>query len=213
MNETLHQLLDEIKEIESKIHDELKKNESDLRYTIKKRKVVFEKEAALLHKKLSKSVPRFLWDASLSNILTAPVIYSLFFPAIIMDLFVTVYQAICFPVYGIQKVKRKEHIIIDRHYLKYLNWIEKLNCCYCGYFNGLISYVQEIGGRTEQYWCPIKHARKMASRHSHYHNFFDYGDAESYSKRLDEIRNALIKNSESTTRQPRSDFSGTADDK
>ena len=36
-------------------------------------------------------------------VLTAPVIYSLIFPLLLLDMFVTVYQAICFPGYGIAK--------------------------------------------------------------------------------------------------------------
>ena len=59
---------------------------------------------------------------------------------------------------------------------------------YCGYFNGLISYVQEIAARTEQYWCPIKHARKISTIHSRYKFFFEYGDGEEYKKNLEEIR-------------------------
>lgn len=34
--------------------------------------------------------------------------------------------------------------------------MEKVNCVYCSYFNGLMSYLREIAGRTEQYWCPIR---------------------------------------------------------
>ncbi|MDH3393425.1 MAG: hypothetical protein OEL66_05420, partial [Desulfobulbaceae bacterium] len=97
-------------------------------------------------------------------------------------------QTICFPVYGIPKVKRCDHLVIDRHALRYLNPIEKLNCVYCGYVNGLLSYIQEIAARTEQYWCPIKHARKVAHLHSRYHKFFEYGDAEKYRRELENIR-------------------------
>jgi len=79
-------------------------------------------------------------------------------------------------------------VVIDRHALIYLNLIEKINCVYCGYFNGLISYTQEIAARTEQYWCPIKHARKKASLHSRYRKFLEYGDAETFKNKLETIR-------------------------
>ena len=46
---------------------------------------------------------------------------------------------------------RGQYIVIDRHRLKYLNAIEKLNCVYCGYGNGVIAYARDIAGRTEQY--------------------------------------------------------------
>ena len=85
-------------------------------------------------------------------------------------------------------MKRRRYIVIDHQSLAYLNLIEKLNCVYCSYVNGLIAYIREIAGRTEQYWCPIKHARLQASMHSRYGKFLEYGDAEGYRRRLEEIR-------------------------
>ena len=81
------------------------------------------------------------------------------------------------PVYGIHKVLRQDRFVFDRAQLGYLNLFERVNCAYCSYANGLISYVREIAGRTEQYWCPIKHARRMHDAHGRYHEFFEYGDA------------------------------------
>jgi len=88
-------------------------------------------------------------------------------------------------------VRRSAYIVIDRKHLAYLNSIEKLNCMYCGYANGVFSYVREIAGRTEQYWCPIRHARRVHAPHTHYRHFIDYGDALGYSRRLIPLRNAL----------------------
>jgi hypothetical protein len=85
-------------------------------------------------------------------------------------------------------VKRQRYIVIDHQSLAYLNLIEKLNCLYCGYFNGLIAYVREVAARTEQYWCPVKHARRLAAMHSRYGKFLEYGDAEGYRRQLEEIR-------------------------
>ena len=112
-------------------------------------------------------------------------------PTLLMDACLWIYQTICFPIYGIPKVRRSDHIILDRHYLKYLNPLERLNCDYCSYFNGLSSYAMEIAARTEQYWCPIKHASGKTRHHSRAHLFADYGDAESYRTRLSEIRREL----------------------
>ena len=96
----------------------------------------------------------------------------------------TLYQAICFPVYGLAKVRRADHLVFDRHHLPYLNALEKLTCAYCSYANGLISYVREIAARTEAYWCPIKHARRMVMTHAHYADFADFGDAEAYRRAI-----------------------------
>lgn len=111
-------------------------------------------------------------------VLTAPVIYSLIIPALFMDFFVRIYQAICFPVYGIPKVNRDDYIKHDRHKLSYLTSVQKVNCAYCAYFNGLIAFVREVAGRTEQYWCPIKHAMPPKDRHPRYEKFSAYGESK-----------------------------------
>jgi len=69
--------------------------------------------------------------------------------------------------------------------------LQKLNCIYCGYCNGLISYMREIAARTEQYWCPIKHARRTAGPHDRYAGFVDYGDAEGFRDRSRPLREGL----------------------
>jgi hypothetical protein len=123
--------------------------------------------------------------------ITSPVIYMMIIPLLLLDIFVTVYQAVCFPVYGIEKVRRGDHFIFDRHHLAYLNVLQKLNCAYCSYANGLIAYVREIAGRTEQYWCPIKHARRLLGAHANYVRFVDYGDGEGFQKQLPDLREEL----------------------
>lgn len=113
-------------------------------------------------------------------VLTAPFIYALWFPALILDVFITVYQTLCFPVYGISLVIRKDFIVLDRYRLPYLSRLEKFNCFFCGYFNGLIAYTREIASRTEQYWCPIKHSKKLNFTHDRYNRFYSYGDSKNY---------------------------------
>jgi hypothetical protein len=137
------------------------------------------------------SIPRFLSQSELPSILTAPVIYSLIVPIMILDGWVSAYQAICFRAYGIPLVKRSSYVIVDRQHLAYLNGIEKLNCVFCGYANGVFAYVREVAGRTEQYWCPIRHAKRVRAPHLHYRHFVDYGDAEAYRKRLIPLRQEL----------------------
>jgi hypothetical protein len=104
----------------------------------------------------------------------------LIIPFVALDIFVSVYQAVCFPIYGIRKVPRSDFIAIDRQHLQYLNGLQKLNCVYCGYCNGVISWVREVAARTEAYWCPIKHARSLAGTHGYYADYADYGDAEAF---------------------------------
>ena len=189
MEDKLHDLLEKIRQLEKELLKEIQKKEEEFLYEIRAKKVFFEREIRVRHKLFLKRIHRYLYDARILNILTAPVIWACLFPAVFMDLALTLFQTICFPIYGIPKVKRGDYIVLDRQYLAYLNPIEKMNCIYCGYFNGVTAYVREIGARTEQYWCPIKHAGKLKSVHSRYKNFFHYGDAETYRAKLNEIRN------------------------
>jgi len=191
MEESLERLLRKIKELEHELRQELQRKQEEFFYRVDQGKVRFATEVRLQHQKLIQRLPRYLLDASLLNILTVPLIWGCLPPTLLLDLVATLYQSTCFPIYGIPKVKRRQHIIFDRHALAYLNLIEKANCAYCSYFNGLISYLGEIGARTEQYWCPIKHARRVASIHSRYRYFFDYGDGEEYRKKLEEVRRAF----------------------
>lgn len=145
------------------------------------------------HKRLKQSIPSYLLESRPLNLLAAPIIYSMIVPISLLDAWITIYQWLCFPLFGIRKVLRRDYIVIDRHKLAYLNGIEKLNCVYCGYANGVFAYVREITGRTEAYWCPIKHGRATRDAHEHYQGFAAYGDAAGYKRRLPALRRFLKK--------------------
>jgi len=191
MNSRLNEILEEIRALEDNVQTEMKRREEEMKYRVSEGKVIFEQEMLELHEKFRSSLFFYVIRAPLLTILSAPVIYAMVVPSLLMDLALWIYQTVCFPVYGIPKVKRRDHIVLDRHYLKYLNVLERINCDYCSYFNGLASYAMEIAARTEQYWCPIKHASGKAKRHSRAHYFVDYGDADAYREKLTEIRRQL----------------------
>lgn len=56
------------------------------------------------------------------------------------------------------------------------------------YGNGVVAYAREIAARTEQYWCPIKHARRVHGSHGRYPAFFEHGDAEAFRRGLERLR-------------------------
>jgi hypothetical protein len=114
-------------------------------------------------------------------------------PFVLLDAAVAFYQWICFPVWGIARVPRRGYFVIDRHRLGYLNGIEKMNCLYCSYANGVIAYVREVAARTEQYWCPIRHGRRSRDPHARYDGFVPYGDAPGYRHGLPALRAQLKK--------------------
>lgn len=188
MANQIESLMERIKGLENELIQELQKKEQEFYYEVIRKKVRFEREARKQHRALAQKIRHYLRQSDVLTILTAPVIWFCLVPGIFLDLAISVYQAICFPVYGIPKVRRSDYIVLDRQYLSYLNGIEKFNCLYCGYFNGLLAYVREVVARTEQYWCPIKHARKLKTVHNRYKNFLDYGDAKGYREKIETVR-------------------------
>jgi hypothetical protein len=188
MKNRLEELLERFKHLEDELLVEIQRKEKKFQYEIRDKKVHFQEAVSRHHHTLAKKLGQYLRDAKLSSFLTTPVILSCIIPAAMMDFWATAYQFICFPAYGIPKVRRRDYIILDRHNLRYLNSIERLNCAYCSYVNGAIAYVQEIAGCTEQHWCPIKHAVRLKAMHSRYSRFLDYGDAEAYRQHIEKIR-------------------------
>ncbi|UPT64731.1 MAG: hypothetical protein M0D54_09645 [Hyphomonadaceae bacterium JAD_PAG50586_4] len=184
-------IITRIRTLEAELEAEFARRRAGLRYGIERGRVLFEQEVARRHAELRTHLARYVFTARPLVVLTAPIIYSLIIPFAILDVWVSLYQAVCFRVYGIQQVKRAKYMIFDRAGLKYLNALEKLNCAYCSYANGVIAYVREVGARTEQYWCPIKHARRAYGAHPRYSRFAEYGDADIYHATLREGRKAL----------------------
>jgi hypothetical protein len=188
MRDTFQEIRNRIDELEQELRRELAAKQEEFRYTVEKNRVRFSREVQDAHRALATRWTAYVYESGVFKVLTIPVIWFALIPAVVLDFFVLFYQLICFPIYGIPRVKRSDHIVFDRHKLKYLNWMEKCNCMYCSYFNGLMSYLREIAGRTEQYWCPIRHARLPKSTHSRYDRFVDYGDADGYHRELGKIR-------------------------
>ncbi len=191
MTARIEQIAHDIIRLQAELDREIERRRTALGWSLKAGLVHFEQGLVNEHQKLRLSVGRFLARSSLATIATAPVIYSLILPILLLDLWATLYQAICFRTYRIPRVRRADHIHIDRGQLAYLNWVEALNCRYCSYANGVVAYVREIASRTEQYWCPIKHALKISDPHQRYYQFLEYGDAEGYRGRLEQLREAL----------------------
>jgi hypothetical protein len=198
MNKRVQEILNQIRELEDELKITLQEHEAKLSYQIEGSKVRFDQAIKSAHKRVKTGLLTWLRNSRPQSVLSVPFIYGMIVPIAMFDLSLTVYQVICFRLYGIARVARSDYIIIDRQHLNYLNVLEKLNCVYCGYGNGVISYAREIISRTEQYWCPIKHARKVLDAHPRYSAFLDYGDATDYPIRLIGFRTALKGEASST---------------
>jgi hypothetical protein len=169
--------------------DQIKTMDADLRVLLR------EQEADMLNHIETNRLKTGFFDWLLTNrpqnLLTGPIIYSMIIPLLILDLSVSFYQASCFPIYKITKLRRADYIIFDRQKLDYLDFIEKFHCTYCAYGSGLIAYVSAIIGKTEQYFCPIKHAHHILGTHGRYHRFLDYGEIAAYEEKLEQFRKTL----------------------
>ena len=185
-------LSERIKSLEKELLIALEEKEQAFRYRWHHGKAKFEEEVLSEHRKLKQWLPAYLRESRFFVVLTSPFIYLGVIPFALLDLFLTLFQGVCFPLYGIPKVKRSDYLIFDRGRLTYLNLVERLNCVYCSYANGLLAYANEVAARTEQHWCPVKHASRLRSPHSRYTRFFDYGDAEQYRRKIETVRSDFV---------------------
>ncbi|HHH45149.1 MAG TPA: hypothetical protein ENK49_13520 [Gammaproteobacteria bacterium] len=178
-------------ELDREVEQALREKRDRFRYSLEQGKIRFEESIRKLQLRQRTGLWRYLREARLRHVLTAPVIYSLIVPFALLDAAVTFYQQVCFRAYAIPRVSRSDFVVIDRQYLAYLNIIEKFNCMFCGYANGVIAYTREVAARTEQFWCPIKHARRIRDPHARMSAYADYGDPQAYRERLKTLRAAL----------------------
>ncbi len=202
---TIDALVKQIRELEDELDRTIDDTRQQFRYEIRNKRVRFEQAVRQRHLEFKTGIFRYLFERGFLAVLFAPVVYTLIFPLVFLDVFSTVFQFICFPVYGIEKVKRSDFIALDRHHLAYLNALEKLNCAYCSYANGLLAYAREIAGRAEEHWCPIKHARRIKGQHHYYWAFAEYGDAEGLSKKETEVAKISLARHKKRWKNPESD--------
>ncbi|KJS23916.1 MAG: hypothetical protein VR75_17575, partial [Hyphomonadaceae bacterium BRH_c29] len=174
MSDYTDRILGKIRDLELELEAEFAKKRAGFRFGMEHGRILFDQEVIRRHLELRKGLIPYLLSARFLIVVTAPVIYSLIVVFVALDLWVSIYQAICFRVYDIPQVKRRDYLVFDRTSLAYLNAMEKLNCAYCSYSNGVIAYVREVAARTEQYWCPIKQARRMIGAHARYAEFTEY---------------------------------------
>ncbi len=130
---------------------------------------------------------RFASKRFFGHCFSFPFIWLPLLAFVLLDLLVSLYQAVCFPIYNLKKVERSRYIMIsDRAKLDYLPLFDKLSCMYCGYANGFLLYAKEIAGRTEKYWCGVKHQTNSKSFKDPNHRRLDfaaYGDESEFDER------------------------------
>jgi len=187
MNDRIDALREQIRKLEKELVQEAQKMDPGFCPQTRAAPWKFSAEARAAHRQQRQRLPHYLLHSRFMVLLTAPVIWLCLLPIALADAIGSLYQAVCFPIYGIPRVRRSEYLAFDRHHLAYLNFVEKLNCEYCAYVNGVLGYFTEIAARTEQHWCPIKHAGCVKCAHSRYRKFAEFGDARQYREHFEEI--------------------------
>jgi len=188
MSSKIESLLVKMRALETELEAAFHEREDKLVYKIKGRRVRFERQVKSAHSQMKIRWADYLRQTPPRHLISAPIAYAMLLPLVLLDVSLFIYQQVCFRAYRIPRVRRGDYVVIDRHMLAYLNLFEKFNCIYCGYGNGVLSFAREISARTEQYWCPIKHARRVAKPHDRYAEFMAYGEAEGFHTRLEEQR-------------------------
>lgn len=191
MNENYRRILRLIAELEDELQEELHQQKQRMESQLENSKLALQKKMLNTQQHVKTNLVHWLLNSKTKNLITLPFIYPLIIPFVFLDVCVSMYQLICFRLYGIARVKRRKYFVFDRHQLPYLNGIEKVNCFYCSYANGVIAYVGEVASKTEQYWCPIKHSQNIYHPHSRYINFIDYGQGDDYQAKGEKLRNSL----------------------
>src|SRR3984957_20686164 len=117
-DEIIH-LSGSIRALERQLEVALAKRRVELNYEVHDGIVHFEHLVIAKHRLLKARLLSYIFGARPAMILTAPVIYSLIIPLLLLDLFAALYQAACFPVYGIPRVRRGDYLAFDRGQLTY----------------------------------------------------------------------------------------------
>lgn len=182
MRSTITEIIEKIDRLREDLGKEYVTLAKKYGFSIEGKRVVFLEAIREYNKSVRLGIFRYIFSADIRHILSIPFIYGMIIPVAFLDLFLFVYQVCAFPLYKIPRVKRSEYIVYDRQFLDYLNIIQKVNCLYCSYANGVFAYAVEVGARTERYWCPIKAARHPKLPHVHYSEFADYGDPEGFKE-------------------------------
>jgi anti-sigma-K factor RskA len=91
-------LIGQIAELEAELEAEMARRAAQLRVAFVDGRLKYEQDVLRRHRELQSSLWNYLRSARVLVVITAPVIYALILPLVLLDIFITIYQFICFPV-------------------------------------------------------------------------------------------------------------------
>ena len=129
--------------------------------------------------------------------------FALFFlpMLILLDLMLSCYHLLAYPLMGLEKVKKKQYFQLDRHKLAYLRRRERIYAIYTAYANGLFRFAKKLASDSEWYWCGIKHQKVPGYLpDKDQDRFMDFGDKGSYRLVMKTPKKRFTKKKKKTTR-------------
>ena len=94
MTAHINDLMDKIRLLEAELDAEVAQRRIELHVGMEKGQIFFEQEILRRHRELRTRLSTYILNARPLVVLTAPVIYALIVPFVLLDIFVTIYQAI-----------------------------------------------------------------------------------------------------------------------
>ncbi|MFT6589714.1 MAG: hypothetical protein ACI9I0_000224 [Rhodoferax sp.] len=128
MKDRINEILAQMAALREKLRSIMYAQKSRMFFQIKGKHITFEPTVKTAHHQRKNNFFRWLIKSRTQNLITRPISYSIVLPLMLLDLCVSFYQWSCLPIYGITKVRRSDYIVIDRHHLEFLNFIEKFHC-------------------------------------------------------------------------------------
>ncbi len=95
MNDRIPELLAQIKVLEEELQTTVHAQEHRMFFQIQGKRVEFEQTIRQTHRRLKQGFFRWLVTNRPQNLITGPIIYSMIFPMLVLDLCVNFYQATC----------------------------------------------------------------------------------------------------------------------
>ena len=100
MTASVERFVQRIREAEEDLTREVEEQQRRWHFRLHRGRVWFDQEVRHAHERFRQSIPAFLGEASLPILLTAPITYSLILPLLLLDIWATLYQWVCFPFTG-----------------------------------------------------------------------------------------------------------------
>jgi len=186
MDSKIKHIQAKIDELELALYEEYERLAFKYGFSIEQKRVEFRQKFRERNRTFRIPAWKYAFPVNIRHFLSIPFIYAMIVPTVILDIFLNLYNWTAMPLYRIPLVRRSDYIVFDRQFLDYLNWIQKLNCIYCSYVNGVFAFAVELGGRTERYWCPIKAAHKRPPRNNWYCDYADFGSPEQWLEKFNQ---------------------------